>query len=148
MKSTEPLDAFIDEFERVFEDAENMPPMAGRLLAYLMVCDPPEQTFEALQIALSASAGSVSTMAQLLLDRGLVTRFRPPNSRRDYLSIHRDMPMRLLQGNIRSVLIMHDLAEEGISLVSPENSRVKDFHDLYSMLVEEMPKLIDQWEER
>ena len=148
MKTSNRLDAFIDEFQRVFEDTENMPPMAGRLLAYLMVCDPPEQTFESLQVALSASAGSISTMSQLLLERGLITRFRPPKSRRDYLSVHRNMPMRLLQDNIRSVLIMHDLAEEGVRLVPADNTRVQSFHELYSLLVDEMPKLIDQWEEK
>ena len=148
MKLTDPLSSYIEEFERVFEDAENMPPMAGRLLAYLMVCNPAEQTFEELQLALGASVGSISTMSQLLLDRGLISRFRPSNSRRDYLRIHPNMPMRLLQDNIRSALIMHDLAEEGIRLVPEDNTRVKNFHELYGLLVEEMPKLIDQWEER
>ena len=42
---------------------EGLPPVAGRMWAWLLVCDPPEQTAAQLAEAVGASRGSISGMA-------------------------------------------------------------------------------------
>jgi DNA-binding IclR family transcriptional regulator len=54
--------------------AEGIPLIGGRILAYLLVCDPEERTAAELSEELEASTGSVSTNLKLLVNSGLVVR--------------------------------------------------------------------------
>src|ERR687898_749471 len=64
-----------------------MAPVVGRLLGYLAICDPREQSIaelaEALLASRSAIAGAVKTLEQL----GLVRRFRAAGERMDRVRI-------------------------------------------------------------
>lgn len=53
---------------------EGIPLIGGRILAYLLVCDPEERTAAELSEELEASTGSVSTNLKLLVNSGLVVR--------------------------------------------------------------------------
>src|ERR1700761_4325617 len=53
---------------------EGIPLIGGRILAYLLVCDPDERTAAELSEELEASTGSVSTNLKLLVNTGLVVR--------------------------------------------------------------------------
>lgn len=53
---------------------EGIPLIGGRILAYLLVCDPEERTAAELSEELEASTGSVSTNLKLLTGTGLVVR--------------------------------------------------------------------------
>ena len=67
-------DTFIEAASRVF--GAGMPPMAGRMWAYLAICEPPNQTAAMIAERLHASRGSVSGIARLLEQVGLIR--RPP----------------------------------------------------------------------
>src|SRR5260370_7083755 len=54
--------------------AEGIPLIGGRILGYLLVCDPEDRTAAELSEELEASTGSVSTNLKLLVSHGLVTR--------------------------------------------------------------------------
>ncbi|HEY0804562.1 MAG TPA: winged helix-turn-helix domain-containing protein [Pseudonocardiaceae bacterium] len=53
---------------------EGIPLIGGRILGYLLVCDPEDRTAAELSEELEASTGSVSTNLKLLVNHGLVTR--------------------------------------------------------------------------
>lgn len=53
---------------------EGIPLIGGRILGYLLVCDPEERTAAELSEELEASTGSVSTNLKLLVNTGLVVR--------------------------------------------------------------------------
>ena len=58
-----PTDAeitFADHMGRFYARRYGFPPMVGRLLGYLAVCDPPEQTIGELAEALLASRSAVA----------------------------------------------------------------------------------------
>ena len=71
----------------IFFEQIGMPRMAGRILGWLMISDPPRQTTGELTQALLASKGSISTMTRLLIRLGLVERLSLPGQRRDYFRI-------------------------------------------------------------
>lgn len=54
--------------------SEGIPLIGGRILGYLLVCDPEERTAAELSEELEASTGSVSTNLKLLVNIGLVVR--------------------------------------------------------------------------
>ena len=104
---------FAEEVGIVFEQT-GMPRMAGRILGWLLISDPPHQSMEQLTKALIASKGSISSMTRLLIQLGLIERLSLPGVRHDYFRLRSDawqhMIGRGLTGEIRMV---RQLAEQG-----------------------------------
>jgi Bacterial regulatory protein, arsR family len=53
---------------------EGIPLIGGRILGYLLICEPEERTAAELSEELEASTGSVSTNLKLLVNNGMVLR--------------------------------------------------------------------------
>ena len=56
-------------------------PTAGRVLGWLMVCDPPHQTAREIAEAVGASLGAISSTARELMRAGFVERCSLPGKR-------------------------------------------------------------------
>jgi len=65
--------AYVEEVGVIYEGM-GFPRMAGRIIGWLLICDPPHQSQAQLGAVLHASKGSISTMTQMLLRTGLVKR--------------------------------------------------------------------------
>ncbi len=74
------LPGTVENFGIEIGNAMGWPPMAGRVLATLMLHDGP-MSMKQLREALDASAGTISEMARLLDRNGVVTRVKIPNTR-------------------------------------------------------------------
>jgi DNA-binding transcriptional regulator GbsR (MarR family) len=59
------------------------PRMVGRVLGWLLICDPPEQSAAELAENLQASRGSISTATRVLIRTGLIERLRHRGERFD-----------------------------------------------------------------
>ena len=79
---------FLEDFALHMEH-HGLPRMAGRILAWLLICDPPEQSMPDLVEVLQASKSSVSTMTRHLIQFGMIERVSLPGERRDF---YRAMP--------------------------------------------------------
>src|SRR5512142_2974957 len=77
---------FVEDVGLFFEQM-GYPRMAGRILGWLLICDPPQQSSEQLAQVLLASKGSLSTMTRLLIQIGLIERVALPGERRDYFRL-------------------------------------------------------------
>ena len=80
---------FAEEVGRVFEQL-GVPRMTGRILGWLLICDPPRQSSAQLGSALGASKGAISTATRLLELYGLVRRIGVPGARGDFFEIAPD----------------------------------------------------------
>ena len=74
---------FVEEVGVMLELEAGTPRMVGRILGWLLICDPPEQSAGDLARALHASKGSISTATRVLLRLGFVVRWRLPGERFD-----------------------------------------------------------------
>jgi DNA-binding transcriptional regulator GbsR (MarR family) len=124
--------------------------MAGRILGWLLICNPPHQSADELAEALRASKGSISTMTRLLMQLDLVEKIGFPGERRDYFRMKPGVWAQLLQDKMSQITDLHQLAERGLALVegdAPElHQRLRDMHDLYAYIETELPMLIERWE--
>jgi DNA-binding transcriptional regulator GbsR (MarR family) len=77
------LHHFVAEIGLFFEAAGSTR-MAGRMLGWLLVCDPPHQSAGQLAAALHASNGSISMTTRMLIQAGLVDRVSLRGDRRTY----------------------------------------------------------------
>jgi DNA-binding transcriptional regulator GbsR (MarR family) len=142
-------DQFIEEAARVF--GAGMPPMAGRIWAYLAICDPPEQTAAMIAERLHASRGSVSGMARLLEHIGLIRRRTRPGDRLEYFDIPPDALHRLMEVAIVRLRQNREVAEAGLALIAdrpPESqARLRDIRDLYGFFEREWPAILARMHE-
>jgi DNA-binding transcriptional regulator GbsR (MarR family) len=125
--------------------ASGLPPMAGRMWGWLLICQPAEQTAAQLAEELQASRGSISSTARLLATAGLIRRATRPGDRLEHFSIPPGSVGNLLQGQLPRVVATRELMDEGLELMKdrpPESrARVEEVRDLYAFFERELPDL-------
>jgi hypothetical protein len=109
---------------------EGMPPIAGRALGWLMVCDPPEQSAGQLGAAIGASPASLTTNLRLLIAMGLVNRRTRTGERVAYYRVEDDAWQRVISRQVATVASYGELAEDGLTLVGPDSARAGRLQDL------------------
>lgn len=114
-----PTDAeitFADHAGRFYARRYAFPPMVGRVLGYLAVCDPPEQTIAELAEALLASRSAISGAVTVLENSHTVRRSRAAGERMDRVWI--DLGSSRSMGlDITEYEELRDLANEGLELL-------------------------------
>lgn len=143
--------AFVEDVAIAFEQG-GLPRMAGRVIGWLLICDPPEQSSAQLALVLQASKGSISTATRSLVPSGLVERRSQPGQRRDYFRIHPEAWVELVKLRLSQVTSFHQLTQRGLTLLDPgppdRRARLETVNDLYSWLEQELPALWERWRER
>jgi DNA-binding Lrp family transcriptional regulator len=128
-----------------------MAPMVGRLIGYLAVCDPREQSIgelaEALLASRSAIAGAVNTLETL----GLIRRYRAAGDRMDRVFIDMSSP-HAMGFDISEYQEQGELAREGLRLLGDvpagRQELLLEWAAFADFLVERLPVLEKEWEER
>ena len=150
MSANEKQRHYVEEVALQFEQA-GLSRSAGRILGWLLICDPPHQTMNDLVEALQVSKSSVSTATRMLMQIGLVQRISLPGERRDYYRIMEGVWQNAIRERYGQVTVLRKLAERGLSLLSDrpakQRRRLQEMHDLYAFFEREIPRLLTQWEE-
>jgi hypothetical protein len=130
-KSRVDRNALLQWVERVatfFSDRYGLPPITGRILGWLMICDPPEQSAADIAAAIGASRASLTTNMRLLTGGGLVHRLTRAGGRTAYYRIDDDAWEKVIRRRVESMMAFSEIAEEGISLVGPTTPRARRIH--------------------
>ena len=141
---------FAEEVGIAFEQT-GLPRMAGRILGWLLVADPPHQSMDQLTSALTASKGSISTTTRLLIHHGLIERISLPGVRHDYFRLRSDTWQHMIgRGLTGEIKMFRQLAERGLGLLGEKataNSKwLKEMLDVYTFLEQEFPALLERRE--
>lgn len=143
--------AFVEDVAIAFEQG-GLPRMAGRVIGWLLICDPPEQSSAQLTQILQASKGSISTATRLLVPSGLVERRSQPGQRRDYFRIRPEAWVALVKLRLNQVTSFRQLTQRGLTLLEPgppeRRARLESVNELYAWLEHELPALWERWQER
>ncbi|MFY1637174.1 GbsR/MarR family transcriptional regulator [Solwaraspora sp. WMMB335] len=123
-------------------------PTAGKILGWLLVCDPPSQTGTDIASALDLSPGSVSTNVRSLERVNLVHRVPAPHGRRG--TAYRLNPAGLTEPDVSyKFRIFRDLLERGIDLAGGPRAngseRLVYLRDFYAFVDREMPRLFERF---
>ncbi len=143
---------FADHVGRFYARRYGMAPMVGRLIGYLVVCDPREQSIselaEALLASRSAIAGAVNTSETL----GLIRRYRAAGERMDRVSIEVSSSQAMGFGDVSEYQEQGELAREGLRLlgdVPPQRQELLlEWAAFADFLVERLPALEQEWMDR
>ena len=140
---------FIEDIGLFFEQM-GMPRMAGRILGVLLISDPPAQSITDLGQKLKASKSSISIMARLLVERGLVERVASPMPRRDYYRFKPGGWIIYMRQWLGLMAALHQITERGMVLMdgldAEHKQRLIEAHDLFSLMEERFPDLLKDLE--
>ncbi|AOW92639.1 transcriptional regulator [Rhodococcus sp. WMMA185] len=142
------LSEFVERMGGYFESAGSTR-LAGRLLGWLLVCEPERQSSEDLATGLRASSGGVSTTARLLIRMGLVERSGVPGDRRTYYRLRRHAFDSVIEERRRSMAELRKLAEEGLSALADNapdrRRRLEEMWELAQFMEAETPALLTRY---
>lgn len=141
----------VDQIALVFEHA-GQPPVMSQLLAYLMVCDPPEQSSGQLADYLGASKGAISQGTRSLMQAGLIERVRVRGERSSFFRVAEGAWHRAMDAEVARVAKLRRVAEAGLSMMqgAPEarTARLREFRDMNAFFEAEFPALLARWEQK
>ena len=139
---------FVNQMGGYFESS-GFPRLAGRLLGWLLVCDPERQSSEELAAALSASSGGISTNARMLSQFGFIERLAIAGDRRTYFRLR---PHAFAAGERQRIRTMADLkamADAGLHAMRgspPERGRrLQEMRDLSAYMETVLTNALDQF---
>ena len=142
------LHEYVERFGLFWEQV-GLPRMTGRILGWLLICDPPHQTMHELTDALQASKSSISTGTRMLILMGIIERVSLPGHRRDHYRIVPDSWSRTLEEKAQQYTEFRLLAQKGLSLLegaSPaRRQRLEEMHELFTFMEREYPLILEHW---
>lgn len=144
------MEHFVEEVGLFFEQ-NGLPRMAGRILGYLLIADPAQQTSDELAVALQASKGSISTMTRMLIQFGLIERVGVPGDRRDYFRLRPDAWTNMNRTKLDQLTLFRSLAERGLEVLGDappqQRARLEDMRDTFAWFERELPLLYARLEQ-
>jgi DNA-binding transcriptional regulator GbsR (MarR family) len=139
---------FVEEMGQ-FLGSSGMTPMAGRMWAWLLICEPGEQTASDLATELHASRGAISGTARLLAAAGMIRRTSRRGDRREYFTAPPGALQSLLAGAGASFRRFREITEDGLAVLadrpSAMSARLQEIHDAYAFFEREYPALIERY---
>lgn len=145
-----PTRQFVEEQGLLWEHS-GLPRMTGRIIGWLLVCQPAEQTAAQLALALDASKGSISTNTRLLLQLGVIERVSLPGERATHFRIAAGGWENFILGEGHRVAKIRESAEQGLELLAnapaEHRARMLEFHDLFAFIDREYPMLLQHYAE-
>jgi hypothetical protein len=142
---------FADHTGRFYARRYGMAPMVGRLLGYLAVCDPREQSIAELADALLASRSAIAGAVNSLETLRLIRRTRSAGERMDRVCIDMSSP-HATGFDLAEYQEQGELAREGLHLLegtsAERRATLLEWAAFADFLVERLPMLEKEWKER
>ncbi len=140
---------FIDATGVWMSKSYGMPRMTGRVFAWLLVCDPVEQTAAQLAEALDASKGSISGATGMLVRARLVDRLHVRGERADRFRLRPEAWDDQLgdQGAQAARALLAQGLEALAGMPAARRARLEELDAFYAWWESRMPALWDEWQQ-
>jgi DNA-binding transcriptional regulator GbsR (MarR family) len=136
--------AFVEHFGIVGDDM-GLPRTMTRVLGWLVVCEPAQQSARQIQDGLGLSAGSVSTGLGGLVRGGLVERLTFPGDRHSYYRVRPGGWRQLLAARVRVLTEIRRIADQAVAAAGAHaDHRLPEMRDFYAMCERRFTELLDQ----
>jgi DNA-binding transcriptional regulator GbsR (MarR family) len=139
---------YAEEFGLVYSRI-GMPPAYGKLLGWMLICDPPVQSSGELADALQLSKGSVSTGMRMLVGAKLARRVARPGQRGHAYELLPDALITATSDAGALWSTLSDLMARGVDLIgdeeAPEAQRLRVARDYFAFIARRVPELLDEF---
>ncbi len=142
---------FADHLGRYYARRFALPPMVGRLIGYLAVCDPPEQSIGELAEALLASRSAITNAVKTLETMRLIRRTRVAGERVDRVRLD-PTSQQAIGLDSSEYEEMRDLVREGLEVVrdAPAERRalLLEWSAFTEFVLEQVERMQQEWPRR
>ena len=149
-KMQDELKHFAEEIGLIIEQM-GLQRMVGRMLGWLLICDPPHQSMNELVEALNASKASISNSTRLLIQIGLIERISLPDYRYDHYRLKPGAWYEITKADLEKLISLHQVAERGLEMLADKDpqlkKRLQEMQHVCSFWERELPVLIKQLEQ-
>lgn len=149
-----PTDAeitFADHMGRYYARQYAFPPMVGRLIGYLAVCDPPAQSIGELADTLLASRSAITNAVKSLETMRLIRRTRVAGERMDRVRLDPTSPQ-AMGLDTTEYEEMRELVREGLEVVrdAPAERRalLLEWSEFTDFILEQVNRMQQEWLQR
>jgi DNA-binding transcriptional regulator GbsR (MarR family) len=141
---------FVERMGLAF-DGLGSPRMMGRIMGYLLICEPPTRSAPQLVEELGVSKGAINTMTRQLVKAGLLERVAISGERATHFRVHTGAWADLLRQQLQGLHLLTDLAADGLRVLQdspPERrQRLQQFHDIYVRFEREIEQMLANFAE-
>jgi DNA-binding transcriptional regulator GbsR (MarR family) len=142
---------FADHMGRFYAVRFAFPPMVGRLIGYLAVCDPPEPSIGELAEALLASRSAITNAVKSLETLRLIRRTRVAGERMDRVRLDLTSPQ-AMGLDTTEYEEMSELVREGLHVLrdAPAERRalLLEWSEFADFVLEQVQRMQQEWVER
>ena len=133
-------------------DKTGFPPVVGRVVGFLLLADPPHQTFYAIQEFLGASKSSISNALNVLMDKCIVDYVTFSGDRKRYFRLNIDSWLENTKEKMEKMSQVDAILFDTLKYRDPDKypefvDGLKKILSFHMFIAEEMPKLIAKWEQ-
>ena len=130
--------------ERVAAQADiaGLAPSVVRVFAWLIVCDPPDQSVDDMRRALTLSTGAISTATSALIRIGIVERVRQPGERRYHYRLAPGGWENVARVRLAATSQIRATAEEALALAPGRHPRLSAMRDFYAFFERSLEDLL------
>jgi DNA-binding transcriptional ArsR family regulator len=115
--------AWVERVAGFFTEHYGLPPITGRILGWLLICEEPEQSAGDIAAAIGASRASLTTNMRFLTGSGLVRRVTRRGGNAAYYRIDDDVWDALVRRRIASMMSFSRITADGMRLVGGDGAR-------------------------
>ncbi|WP_214323700.1 GbsR/MarR family transcriptional regulator [Nonomuraea sediminis] len=134
--------SFIEELGALGPEM-GIPRAMMRITAWMMVCDPPEQSAQQIQEGLRLSAAAVSTGTRQLITAGMLERVSHPGDRRIYYRLASGSWQGPLEAKLRALGRLRHVADQGIAAAGNQaDYRLVEMRDAFAWFEDQLDHLI------
>ncbi|MEX2592895.1 MAG: MarR family transcriptional regulator [Anditalea sp.] len=130
-------------------EKSDFPPLAARIMALLLVAEPPYCTFDEITDNLKSSKSSVSTSLNLLLRAGLVDYRTFPGDRKRYFQVNSKTWMEMIKRKVEQISpfrsILEELTQTRSAAYPDFNQMLAEMDEFYAEMEEAMKVVMDRW---
>ena len=141
---------FAEEMAVQFERF-GVPRGAGRLLGWLLICEPARQSTADLVAALGVGKASVSSAVRILESFGLLTRVVVPGDRSDYYEVRPDA-FQASHSQLGTFTLFTKLMELGLAATAdpsgPRAERLRETAAFNRFMEAEWPAMVDRFQQQ
>lgn len=128
---------WVERMARYCAEQDGVPLIAGRILGWLTICVPAEQSAARIAEAIGASRASLTTNLRLLSSVGFLVQVTRPGDRTVYYRVDDAAWARVVQRQVASLTSLGGILRDGMNLVDgpPEHgARLRTAHTVFAWL--------------
>jgi hypothetical protein len=137
-------EAFVEELGALGPEL-GLPRAMMRITAWMMVCDPPEQSARQIQDGLHLSAAAVSAATRQLITAGMLERVSRPGQRQIYYRLASGSWDAPLEAKLRALSRLRYVADKGIAAAGNRaDYRLIEMRDAFAWFEAQLDRHIKQ----